>query len=463
MQTPPRPRSSLVLSLDVIVFLLLVLAAVVFAFGGFREYIGGVRVSVRSVDRPVVLALLLAIARHFVQPVPSTLTVWRAAALRIRSSDAFRAAWPAFVATRVSVLLIGYLAVIMIGIVPGTERFRISDDALQNLMARWDAQWYLSIAQLGYQWNGDPQQEQNVVFFPAFPLTMRLVAPWLGDQYLRAGLAVALAAFLLALVYVYRLARELMTEERARYAVWLVAAYPFAVYYGAPYTESFYLLGAVATFFHATRGEYWRAAGWGIFLALCRPNGFFIALPVAIIVLQRAWDEKRLTAPAVAACVAPGVGVLAYTLFLFVRFGDGLAWMKGQAAWGRVFVGFGPSLYALFFDRFNVIVNGGWAYYISTNPYDFIYSCTAIFVLGSLWPCARRFGPAYAVFVAINILPPLLMGGMMSIGRMTSVLFPAFLWLAAALPARGLSAWVIAFGILQGFIAVLFFTWRPVF
>jgi hypothetical protein len=254
-----------------------------------------------------------------------------------------------------------------------------------------------------------------------------------------------------------------MSVERARYAVWLVAAYPFAVYYSAPYTESFYLLGAVATFFHASRAEYARAAAWGFFLALCRPNGFFIALPVAILVAQRMWHDKRVTAGAVAACIAPGLGVLAYTLYLYGLFGDGLVWMKGQAAWGRVFVGIGPSLHALFFDRFTVIANEGWDYYISTNPYDFIYTCTAVFVLASLWPCARRFGLAYPVFVAINILPPLLMGGMMSIGRMTSVLFPAFLWLAAATPERYLMPLVVAFSLGQGLIAVLFFTWRPVF
>lgn len=449
--------------LDGSVLVLLVLAAAVFVFGGFRESFAGVRVSVRSADRLFVLALLLGTVRHVIRPRPSLISRLRDGAARLHASEVFNAAWPAFVATRAGVLLVGYLAVVTFGIVPGTERFRVSDSAVENLLARWDAQWYLTIAQLGYQWNGNVEQEQNVVFFPAYPAAMRVVGPVVGDQYLLAGLLLSLAAFLLALMYLYRLARQFVSVERARAAVWLVAAYPFAVYYSAPYTESFYLLGAVATFFHVSRAEYWRAAGWGVFLALCRPNGFFIALPVALIVARQVWVEKRISAAAVAACMAPGVGVLAYTLFLYATFGDGLAWMKGQAAWGRVFVGIGPSVYALVFDRVDVIVAEGWGYYVSSNPYDFIYSCTALFVLASLWPCARRFGLAYAVFVAINILPPLLMGGMMSIGRMTSVLFPAFLWLAAVVPERQLPALAMAFALGQGLIAALFFTWRPVF
>ena len=463
--TPPsnRARTSLAAVLDWVVPALLLLAATIFVFGGFREFIAGVRISVRSADRLVVLAVVLTAVRHLLVPKPTMAVTLRQALTRVWVAESFRAAWPPFLATRPAVVLIGYLAVVTIGIVPGTERFRVSDHPLENLLARWDAQWYLSIAQEGYQWNGNPQQEQNVVFFPAYPTAIRVVGPLFGRQWLLTGFVLSLLAFGLALAYLFRLAKELMSAERARLAVWLLASYPFAVYYSAVYTESFYLLGAVATFFHLSRAEWWRAAAWGCFVALCRPNGFFIALPAALFVAQSVWRERRVSAAALMACIAPAVGVAAYSLYLFARFGDGLAWMKGQAAWGRVYVGIGPSLVALWGDRVDVIVAEGWSHYIGTNPYDFIYTCTALFVLASLWPCVRRFGLAYAVFVAINILPPLLMGGMMSIGRMTSVLFPAFLWLAAALPERGLWVWIVAASVLQGLMAALFFTWRPVF
>jgi hypothetical protein len=45
----------------------------------------------------------------------------------------------------------------------------------------------------------------------------------------------------------------------------------------------------------------------------------------------------------------------------------------------------------------------------------------------------------------------------------TSVLFPAFLWMGGAIPARHRTAWIAAFACLQGFVAVMFFTWRPLF
>ncbi|PYR60031.1 MAG: hypothetical protein DMF85_06255, partial [Acidobacteria bacterium] len=67
------------------------------------------------------------------------------------------------------------------------------------------------------------------------------------------------------------------------------------------------------------------------------------------------------------------------------------------------------------------------------------------------------------VFVLLNIVPPFLSGGLLSLGRLTSTQFPLFLALAAVLPPRAVGPWLVAFAIFQGLIAALFFTWRPMF
>ncbi len=67
------------------------------------------------------------------------------------------------------------------------------------------------------------------------------------------------------------------------------------------------------------------------------------------------------------------------------------------------------------------------------------------------------------MLVAVNLFPPLIVGGMMSIGRMTSVMFPVFLWLGSVVRPSRLPAWTAAFAVLQGLVAVLFYTWRPAF
>jgi hypothetical protein len=449
--------------LDWLTVAALVLAVVVLTFGGFRELVGGVLVSVRSWERPAGLALLLACVRHALVRRPALSQVVGGQFGRFWRSEARRESWPAFLATRLAVLLAGYLGVVTIGIAPGTERFRVSNHELENLPGRWDTGWYLGIATDGYQWDGNQQRQQNVVFFPAFPTAIWIVGLFFGEQWLRVALALALGAFFFALMYLYRLARDLLDGDRARTAVWALAAYPFSVYYSAPYTEAFYLLGAVATFYHLTNRQWWRAALWGFFVALSRPNGFLIAVPAAIFGIEQMRRQRRLQAAACAPVIAPLLGVLTYSMFLYVRFGDLLAWRKGQLAWGRAYPGVWPSLRTLWMDRYTAIWHGGLYDYTVANPYDFMYTAAAVLALASVWPTSRRFGIPYGVFTVVNIVPPMLVGGMMSIGRMTSVLFPVFLWLGAVLPSRYAAAWIAMSCVLQGLIAVLFFTWRPVF
>jgi hypothetical protein len=43
------------------------------------------------------------------------------------------------------------------------------------------------------------------------------------------------------------------------------------------------------------------------------------------------------------------------------------------------------------------------------------------------------------------------------------VLFPAFIWLATAIPASQRAGWIASFAALQAFGAALFYTWRPLF
>ena len=96
-------------------------------------------------------------------------------------------------------------------------------------------------------------------------------------------------------------------------------------------------------------------------------------------------------------------------------------------------------------------------------PLDLLNAVGVIFVLATVWPVARRLGLAYAVFILINILPPLAEGGMLSAGRFSSVLFPAFIWLAGAVPARHRAGWVASFAANQALNATLFYTWRQLF
>ena len=69
-----------------------------------------------------------------------------------------------------------------------------------------------------------------------------------------AAYLVSLAAFLGALVLLHRLTELELGRRLARPTLLLLAVFPAAVYFGAPYSESLFLLLAVGAFYAARSG-----------------------------------------------------------------------------------------------------------------------------------------------------------------------------------------------------------------
>src|SRR5437763_9676881 len=164
-------------------------------------------------------------------------------------SDALRAVALPFLISRAGVLIVGVMASVLIGYTPEPgepSAWRVDANPVRNLFARWDSFWYLDIASRGYHWNGNPLEQQNVVFFPLFPLLMRVIGAAIGGHPLVAGVLVSLTAFLLALTYVWRWTADRLDADAASGAVWLLSMFPLALFFSAAYTESLFLLIVVA-------------------------------------------------------------------------------------------------------------------------------------------------------------------------------------------------------------------------
>ncbi len=448
-------------TLDALFLLLALVAAVVAVSGGFRAHLGGLRIAVTSPLPLLIWCVAIGAARHVAAPqqplyreFPDRLATWSRVA-------AVRAAASAVVGTRTVMLLVGYLAVFMIGFANGRAPLRHFNNELLNLPVRWDAGWYLQIVTDGYRYAaGDPTVQQNIVFFPAYPMLMRIVGRLFGGEmtgYIAAGMVISIASFFGALVYLYAFARDRYGDQVASGTIWLLAAYPFAIFFGALYTESLFLLATVGAFYHFSRQQFGRAAGWGVLVGLTRLNGALLVLPLALLAI--AVSTPRLKTRALAAAAAPGVGLVIYTLFIWRLTGDPIAFATGQLAWGRTYEGLG----SLVTHQYAILASAGLSAYLGAPGYDVLNAIGALFAIATIWPVTRRLGLPYGLFMVINILPALANGGLLSAGRFSSVLFPSFIWLATAVPPNHRVAWIASFAALQAFGAVLFYTWRPLF
>ncbi len=460
-------------TIDAAVALCAVSALVLSGTGPYRDVVGGVGISIGWTHAAFVAAAMAAI-RHAALPRPtllSSLRRWRAGVERRPAlADAMLAFW----LTRPTIVLVGLLATVTIGPPPAAVDPNTARRPAGALAARWDAQWYAGIAADGYEWQRSFHAQQNLAFFPAYPVLIRGLGAAAGavragippDRQMTrlawCGLAISLGAFLWAAWYFARLAHESMDPPRARAALLLLAAYPFAVFFSAVYTESLFLLAALGAWFHFRRGDALQSAAWGLLAGLSRPNGCFLTIPLGLLALGvRDTPGARDNAAGASArrlmiAAMPVVGMLLFTAYLYQLTDVWFAWARTHAAWGRVIGGGNP---------FTVAGGPGPGELLDfavSHPYDFLNGLALIFTLGLL-PLVWRASPAWAAFVLVSVFVPLLSGGLLSMGRLTSTLFPLFIALGLALRPGAAASLATGFAIGQGLLAALFYTWRGVY
>lgn len=212
--------------------------------------------------------------------------------------------------------------------------------ALALLWQRWDAQWYLGIAQHGYT------SAQSTAFFPLYPLTIRLLALVIGPHWLAAALLASNLGALSAFIGLGLLAaRESGAGRAAPDTIRIFAAYPLAFFLAAPYTEGAFL-GLAMFGLLAMRTGHWRWATLCAALAiLTRPTGVILLPPLLWEYGQQHewWHAMRWRkgfwrdgarwravggAALIVACVAGALGL--YMLYLAHQFGDPLLFLHAE-------------------------------------------------------------------------------------------------------------------------------------
>ena len=134
----------------------------------------------------------------------------------------------------------------------------VSISSLFNSFIHWDANSYLVLADIGYRYIEDGRH-LYVVFFPLYPYLIRLVSFPLRNLTASAYV-VSFASYLAGLCYLYHLVRIDFDEATAWWAVVLISIFPHSIFFGAPHTESLYLLTTAATLYYI-RKHKWLLAG----------------------------------------------------------------------------------------------------------------------------------------------------------------------------------------------------------
>ncbi len=291
----------------------------------------------------------------------------------------------------------------------------------------FDGEHYASIAYQGYL-------PLTYFYFPVFPLVTKFLAGILGGGFKNvalAGLFISNISFLTALIGIWKLIKIDYKSDIAKIAILLLLIFPTSFYFGAFYTESFFLALTVWAFYAARRRRWLIAGLLGAVLTATRITGlaFFPAVAYEIWRAKKEKPKLNLLLPILSLIFIPfGLGI--YMLYLNKATGNPLEFFSSITIFGQqrstnlVLL---PQVFYRYF--FKIIPNLTFSYFPVVFS-TFLEIITALVFLLLLAWSFFKLRLSYSLYFLAGYLIPPLSGSFSSFPRYVIILFPAFLLMA---------------------------------
>ncbi|MBF0526057.1 MAG: hypothetical protein HQK56_13285 [Deltaproteobacteria bacterium] len=210
----------------------------------------------------------------------------------------------------------------------------------------WDSSWYAGIVDFGYHYNGDPHIQQNVAFFPLFPMLGGLVKVIFGLSTAHSLLLTAFTLSLITAVMLYQIFAKVCGLANPGIALLFFFTNPFSLFLFSGYAESAWICTIVLTiYFLEIKKNYLVSAIFINLASLSRPYGILAAAILFIFLARRVWSLYRVEKQPTAAGVElknlfiflplTAVAMLSYLIYLGIKFHDPLAFFHVQSAWHK--------------------------------------------------------------------------------------------------------------------------------
>lgn len=341
----------------------------------------------------------------------------------------------------------------------GLERYSDLKATLEKGLNRWDASWYVSIIENGYEFNGDYTKQQNIVWPYIYPLISRFIKELLKCGSLWAGVIVNNGMFFISLFVIYFLARLLIANGITSYIpVLLLSFHPFNVFSASAFSEGLFILCLSISIIFLVKGKYLPFAAFGGALNGIRIVGVvapFILLYHFFIIRKNRYSPLNLL-KATALSLASLWGIFSQMLFLGLKFNDPLAGFRTTSAW----VPEGGRRWSIFFDNLHYYVNNIFHVFDpqilgTTLGFFIIFYCVYYFLV-----CRRHLTATEHTFILyslclilITVIPQKEISP--SIGRYTLACFPVLILLSYRLK-NGLNIAVLLWLIFSVYSSALF-------
>jgi len=341
-------------------------------------------------------------------------------------------------------------------------------DTLRTAWLRTDSPSYLGIAENWYVTEGDPRF--HIVFFPFYPVLIRLFNFLTGDSFASA-MAVSTLCALVSAILVYEVAALDHDRETSLRAVKFTFLSPAAFFFAAPMTESLFLTCCLAAVLFLRKKKYLWGCLFAALAAFTRSLGVlllaFVFIEWLTDVLQAkrteslAENKKAFTLRFLCMFLVP-LGLLGYLLINYTVTGDPFRFMQYQREhWNQ---GFG-----LFFDTaayqtdylLSTFAEGDFrqAFGLWLPNLVMSFGALLLMIFGT-----KKIRPSYSVFFLAYFLIAIGATWLLSAPRYLAACFP--LGIAAAALAdtkrKDAAATLLSFGLLCAYLAMYVNGW-PVY
>jgi hypothetical protein len=283
---------------------------------------------------------------------------------------------------------------------------------------RFDTLWYLRIAAYGYA-----PDDGSTVYFPLYPLLIRLLGQVFFGNYLLAALIISSLAYVGVLFCLYKLTEARFGKANARRSITYLAVFPTAFFFLAAYTESLFLFLTLAAFLCACRGRWWLAGTLGLLSSLTRLQGVVLIAPLLYIYLRdREFRLSRLDRRMLALLLIP-LGTMLYLGYQYLVLGATPLVDTYQAQLHAQFVWPWENVLA----TLQKILSPEGTFINVVN-----LGMTGVFLAMTVL-CFGRLPAEYGIYMAVTMVVLMLrrttLQPLVSMSRYVLVLFPAFmLW-----------------------------------
>lgn len=312
----------------------------------------------------------------------------------------------------------------------------------------FDGKNYLEIAISGYE------NKVLAVFFPMYPLLVRIFSLNLILNPILVGLAISYTCAFLTIIFLYKLLEKKYNEKVATRSLLLLLLFPSSFYLFAYYTESLFLLFAVLTFWFIDNKKMFLASLIVALATATRLMGLALVVVIFYEGLKFFRNQRKLPWWVM---VAP-LGILAFMTYSWWQFSDPFLMISNQTdpRFGRTLSFLGPIL--IFKDALTKVIVGPLVSYDSPFVYqviviEFLMAVYGVFLLVFSF---KKLPSNYFIYLIASIAIIFWGSALSSIARYLLVIFPMYIYLALHLPKNIRVVWGVISFLLLVFSSSLF-------